>query len=163
VVDAAQSAPHVAVNVRELGADLLCFSAHKLLGPLGIGILWGRPELLDAMPPFLTGGEMIDSVTETDAVFSPVPQKFEAGTQDAAGAYATDAALRQSLHTLQKQYRPTVFIVSQRTASLRHANRIIVLDEGNVSGIGTHKQLMESCDVYREIHNSQYQEEEAQA
>jgi ABC-type multidrug transport system fused ATPase/permease subunit len=77
--------------------------------------------------------------------------------------YATDAALRQSLHTLQKQYRPTVFIVSQRTASLRHANRIIVLDEGNVSGIGTHKQLMESCDVYREIHNSQYQEEEAEA
>jgi cysteine desulfurase/selenocysteine lyase len=93
VVDAAQSAPHVAVNVRELGADLLCFSAHKLLGPLGIGILWGRPELLDAMPPFLTGGEMIDSVSETDAVWSQVPQKFEAGTQDAAGAFATDAAL----------------------------------------------------------------------
>ena len=93
VVDAAQSAPHVTVDVRELGADLLCFSAHKLLGPLGIGVLWGRPELLDAMPPFLTGGEMIDSVTETGAVWSQVPQKFEAGTQDAAGAFATDAAL----------------------------------------------------------------------
>jgi cysteine desulfurase/selenocysteine lyase len=93
VVDAAQSAPHVKVDVRELGVDLLCFSAHKLLGPLGIGVLWGRPELLDAMPPFLTGGEMIDTVTETGAVWSQVPQKFEAGTQDAAGAYATDAAL----------------------------------------------------------------------
>ena len=93
VVDGAQSTPHMRVNVRELDADLFAFSAHKLGGPLGIGVLWGKPEILDAMPPFLTGGEMIDSVTETDAVFSPVPQKFEAGTQDAAGAYATDAAL----------------------------------------------------------------------
>ena len=60
---------------------------------MGIGVLWGTFELLDAMPPFLTGGEMIDSVTETSAVWAPVPQKFEAGTQDAAGSYAFDAAL----------------------------------------------------------------------
>lgn len=60
---------------------------------MGIGVLWGRKDLLDAMPPFLTGGEMIDSVTETDAVWAPVPQKFEAGTQDAAGSYAFDACL----------------------------------------------------------------------
>ena len=93
IVDGAQSVPHVHVDVRELGCDFLAFSAHKLCGPLGIGVLWGKPELLDAAPPFLTGGEMIDSVTETDAVWSPVPQKFEAGTQDAAGSYATDACL----------------------------------------------------------------------
>ena len=93
IVDGAQSVPHVAVDVRALGCDFLAFSAHKLGGPMGIGVLWGRPDLLDAMPPFLVGGEMIDSVTEADAVWSPVPQKFEAGTQDAAGAYATDAAL----------------------------------------------------------------------
>ena len=93
IADGAQSVPHVRVNVRELGCDFLAFSAHKMGGPLGIGVLWGKPELLDAMPPFLTGGEMIDSVTETDAVWSPVPQKFEAGTQDAAGSYATDACL----------------------------------------------------------------------
>ena len=93
IVDGAQSVPHVAVNVRSLGCDFLAFSAHKLGGPMGIGVLWGKPELLDAMPPFLVGGEMIDSVTETDAVWSPVPQKFEAGTQDAAGSYATDAAI----------------------------------------------------------------------
>ena len=93
IVDGAQSVPHVAVNVRSLGCDFLAFSAHKLGGPMGIGVLWGKPELLDAMPPFLVGGEMIDSVTETDAVCSPVPQKFEAGTQDAAGSYATDAAI----------------------------------------------------------------------
>lgn len=93
IADGAQSVPHVRVDVRELGCDFLVFSAHKLGGPLGIGVLWGRPELLDAMPPFLTGGEMIDSVTETGAVWSPAPQKFEAGTQDAAGSFATDACL----------------------------------------------------------------------
>ena len=79
--------------MRELGADFLAFSAHKALGPMGVGVLWGRLELLGAMPPFLTGGEMIDSVTEQDAVWAPVPEKFEAGTQDAAGIYATGAAL----------------------------------------------------------------------
>ena len=93
VVDGAQSVPHVRVNARELGCDLLAFSAHKMGGPMGIGVLWGKSEVLDAMPPFLTGGEMIDSVTETDAVWAPVPQKFEAGTQDAAGAYAFGACL----------------------------------------------------------------------
>ena len=93
VVDGAQSVPHVPVDVRAIGCDLLAFSAHKLGGPMGIGVLWGRSEVLDAMPPFLTGGEMIDSVTEEDAVWAPVPAKFEAGPQDAAGAYAFDACL----------------------------------------------------------------------
>ena len=93
VVDGAQSVPHMAVDVRALGADFLAFSAHKALGPMGIGVLWGRHDLLDAMPPMLTGGEMIDSVTEQDATWAPVPEKFEAGTQDAAGIYATGAAI----------------------------------------------------------------------
>ena len=93
VVDGAQSVPHLKVNVRELNCDLMAFSAHKLGGPMGIGVLWGKSEILDQMPPFLTGGEMIDSVTETGAVWAPVPQKFEAGTQDAAGSYAFDADL----------------------------------------------------------------------
>ena len=93
VVDAAQSVPHMSVDVRELGADFLAFSAHKALGPMGVGVLWGRPELLDAAEPFLTGGEMIDSVSEQSAVWAPVPEKFEAGTQDAAGIFATGAAL----------------------------------------------------------------------
>ena len=93
VVDGAQSVPHMAVDVRALGADFLAFSAHKALGPMGIGVLWGRHDLLDAMPPMLTGGEMIDSVTEQDAIWAPVPEKFEAGTQDAAGIYATAAAI----------------------------------------------------------------------
>lgn len=93
VVDGAQSVPHMAVDVVALGADFYAFSAHKALGPMGIGVLWGRHELLERMPPMLTGGEMIDSVTETGAVWAPVPEKFEAGTQDAAGIYATGAAL----------------------------------------------------------------------
>ena len=100
VVDGAQSVPHVRVNARELGCDLLAFSAHKMGGPMGIGVLWGKSEVLDAMPPFLTGGEMIDSVTETDAVWAPVPQKFEAGTQDAAGIFATGAALDYLVNTV---------------------------------------------------------------
>ncbi|WP_308623281.1 SufS family cysteine desulfurase [uncultured Enorma sp.] len=93
VVDGAQSVPHMAIDVHELGADFFAFSAHKALGPMGIGVLWGRHELLEQMPPMLTGGEMIDSVTEQDAVWAPVPEKFEAGTQDAAGIYATGVAL----------------------------------------------------------------------
>ena len=93
VVDAAQSVPHLRPDVAELGADLLAFSAHKALGPMGVGVLWGRHDLLEQMPPMLTGGEMIDSVREQDASWAPVPEKFEAGTQDAAGIYAAGVAL----------------------------------------------------------------------
>lgn len=93
IVDAAQSAPHMRIDVKELGCDVLAFSAHKIFGPMGIGVLWAKMDLLEAMPPFLTGGEMIDSVTEAEAVWAPVPEKFEAGTQDAAGIHATGVAL----------------------------------------------------------------------
>lgn len=93
IVDGAQSVPHFPVNVPDLGCDFFAFSAHKVFGPMGIGVLWGRHELLEKMPPFLTGGEMIDAVTEQGATWAPVPEKFEAGTQDAAGIYALDAAL----------------------------------------------------------------------
>lgn len=93
IVDGAQSVPHLAIDVDDLGCDFFAFSAHKVFGPMGIGVLWGRHELLEAMPPFLTGGEMIESVTEQGATWAPVPEKFEAGTQDAAGIYALDTAL----------------------------------------------------------------------
>ena len=93
IADAAQSMPHIHVDVTALGVDALAFSAHKFGGPMGVGGLWARRALLEALPPFLTGGEMIDSVTETDAVWAPIPEKFEAGTQDAAGIFATAAAL----------------------------------------------------------------------
>ena len=100
VVDGAQSVPHMEADVNALGADFFAFSAHKALGPMGIGVLWGRHELLEQMPPMLTGGEMIDSVTEQTAVWAPVPEKFEAGTQDAAGIYATGVALEYLVNTV---------------------------------------------------------------
>lgn len=93
IVDGAQSAPHKKIDVQALGCDLLAFSIHKIFGPFGVGVLWGKQALLLAMPPFLTGGEMIDAVTEEDAVWAPLPEKFEAGTQDAAGITATKDAL----------------------------------------------------------------------
>ena len=100
VVDGAQSLPHMPVDVADLGADFFAFSAHKAMGPMGIGVLWGKMDLLNAMPPMLTGGEMIDSVTEQDAVWAPVPEKFEAGTQDAAGIFATGAAFDYLVNTV---------------------------------------------------------------
>lgn len=93
VADGAQSVPHMRVDVGELGCDAFAFSAHKVMGPFGVGVLWARRELLEAMPPMLTGGEMIDWVSEQDAAWAPIPEKFEAGTQDAAGIYAFGAAL----------------------------------------------------------------------
>ncbi|MEE1372098.1 MAG: SufS family cysteine desulfurase [Parolsenella sp.] len=93
IADGAQSLPHVLVDVKELGVDAFTFSAHKLGGPMGIGGLWAHRKLLESLPPFLTGGEMIDSVTEDGAVWAPIPEKFEAGTQDAAGIYATGVAI----------------------------------------------------------------------
>ena len=122
VVDGAQSVPHIAVDVRKLDCDLLAFSAHKMCGPMGIGVLWGKAELLDAMPPFLTGGEMIDSVSETDAVWAPVPQKFEAGTQDAAGSYALNAALsyleEKGWNTLETRERLLARYLTDQLAAL---------------------------------------------
>ena len=100
VVDGAQSLPHMPVDVADLGADFFAFSAHKAMGPMGIGVLWSKMDLLNAMPPMLTGGEMIDSVTEQDAVWAPVPEKFEAGTQNAAGIFATGAALDYLVNTV---------------------------------------------------------------
>ena len=93
VVDAAQSAPHLRLDVRALGADFLAFSGHKTLGPMGIGVLWGREELLEELPPSLGGGEMIREVHQDRVSFADVPQKFEAGTPNVGGAVALAVAL----------------------------------------------------------------------
>ena len=93
VVDGAQSTPHIPVDVQALDADFFAFSGHKVYGPMGIGVLYGREELLNAMPPFLTGGEMIESVTRDGAVFAELPHKFEAGTVNAADAVGLHAAI----------------------------------------------------------------------
>ena len=93
VLDACQSVPHLPVDVSRLGVDFLAFSGHKLFGPLGIGVLWARPELLEQMPVFLTGGSMIETVTMEASTYAPPPQKFEAGVPMAAQAVGLAAAV----------------------------------------------------------------------
>lgn len=93
VIDGAQSIPHKKIDVRALDADFFAFSGHKLCGPMGIGVLYGKKELLDAMPPFLSGGEMIEYVTRDSATYAELPHKFEAGTVNAEGAVGLAAAI----------------------------------------------------------------------
>ncbi|MBE5967898.1 MAG: cysteine desulfurase [Lachnospiraceae bacterium] len=94
IVDAAQSVPHQQVNVADLDADFIVFSGHKMLAPMGIGVLYGKEELLNKMPPFLYGGDMIEYVSEQDASFAEIPYKFEGGTQNVGGAAGLTAAIR---------------------------------------------------------------------
>lgn len=93
IVDGAQSVPHMKVSVRELDADFLVFSGHKLLGPMGIGVVYGKKELLENMPPYIVGGDMIEYVYEQEATFAELPSKFEGGTQNVEGAVGLAAAI----------------------------------------------------------------------
>lgn len=94
IVDACQSVPHMPVAVEELGADLVAWSAHKMLGPTGLGLLWGSSDVLDAMPPFVTGGSMIETVFMEHSTYAAPPKKFEAGTPMVAQAVGLAAAVR---------------------------------------------------------------------
>ncbi len=94
IVDACQSVPHIPVNVSKLGADFLAFSGHKILGPTGVGVLWGRYELLNNLPPFLFGGSMIENVTMTDATWAEAPRKFEAGVPNMAQVVGLAAGIK---------------------------------------------------------------------
>ena len=93
ILDACQSVPHMPVNVATLDIDFLVFSGHKAVGPSGVGVLWGRANLLDELPPFLFGGSMIESVTMTDATWAPAPRKFEPGVPNMAQIVGLGAAL----------------------------------------------------------------------
>ena len=93
VLDACQSVPHYRVDVKTLNVDFLAFSGHKMLGPTGVGILWGKKELLDEMPPFLTGGSMIETVTMESATYLDAPKRFEAGVPNMAQAVGLGAAV----------------------------------------------------------------------
>ena len=93
VLDACQSAPHMSLDVEKLGIDFLTFSGHKTLGPTGIGVLWGKSELLEELPPFLFGGSMIETVTMTDSTWAKAPRKFEAGVPNMAQAVGLEAGL----------------------------------------------------------------------
>ncbi len=93
VLDASQSIPHMRIDVQDLNVDFIVFSGHKLMAPLGIGVLYGKRELLNDMPPFLMGGDMIEYVYEQDTTFAPLPNKFEAGTQNVGGVIGLGAAI----------------------------------------------------------------------
>ena len=93
VIDASQSIPHMKIDVQKMNADFLVFSGHKMLAPLGIGVLYGKSELLNKMNPFLMGGDMIEYVYEQDTTFAPLPNKFEAGTQNVEGVIGLGAAI----------------------------------------------------------------------
>lgn len=161
VVDGAQSVPHIPVDIKKIDCDFFAFSGHKVFGPFGIGVLWGRHDLLDSMPPFLTGGEMIDSVSETDAVWAPVPEKFEAGTQDAAGIYATAKALEYvnalGMQTLQEREMLLMEYLMDRMGELPFIEIIGSEDPAkhhgalsfNVKGIHPHdvSSILDSCNV----------------
>lgn len=93
IVDASQSIPHMKIDVQDLDADFLVFSGHKMLAPLGIGVLYGKREILNKMTPFLMGGDMIEYVYEQETTFAPLPNKFEAGTQNVEGVIGLGAAI----------------------------------------------------------------------
>ena len=116
LADAAQAAPHMPIDVTALDVDFLAFSGHKLMAPMGIGVLYGKQELLEEMPPFLTGGEMIETVSRYDAVYAELPHKFEAGTVNAGGAVGLAAAIdylesygMDKLHAVEQELTAYLF------------------------------------------------------
>lgn len=132
VMDCAQSVPHMQVNVQELSADFVAFSGHKLYAPYGIGVLWGKADKLNEMPPFLTGGEMIDAVTEQEATWAEIPQKFEAGTQNAGGAIGLAEAIRWMQSVGMETIENTESkLHAYALAKLRAMDEIILIADGD--------------------------------
>ena len=139
VVDAAQSAPHMPIDVKDLDADFLAFSGHKLMGPMGIGVLYGKEALLEEMPPFMTGGEMIQSVTTEGAVWAELPHKFEAGTVNAAGAAGLAAAIsyinKIGFETIEQRELELTRHAMEGLAKIPHVHVIGSEDPANHTGI----------------------------
>lgn len=134
LLDAAQAAPHLKINVKELGADFLAFSAHKMLGPTGLGILWGREDILKKMPPFNFGGEMIEEVSIKRTKFKAPPLKFEAGTPAIAGI----VAFKESLNYLSKigleeikNHEEELFSYGQKRLLEEFGNKIKIFGPAN--------------------------------
>lgn len=141
IVDGAQSSPHIPVDVQDLGADFFAMSGHKLCGPMGIGALYGRKDLLDKMPPFLTGGEMIEYVTREKATWAELPHKFEAGTVSAGDAVGMAAAIRyiQSVgfDFIEKQDRELSCRLVEGMKKIPHVNFVGSNDGNKRNGIVT--------------------------
>lgn len=141
IVDGAQSAPHHKVDVQDIDADFFALSGHKLCGPMGIGALYGKKELLEIMPPFLTGGEMIEYVTKESATWAELPHKFEAGTVSAADAVGMAAAMKylQSVgfDFIEKQEKNLTQRLMQGMKKIPHVSFLGTDDPDKRSGIVT--------------------------
>ena len=141
IVDGAQSSPHIKIDVQELGADFFALSGHKLCGPMGIGALYGKKELLEKMPPFLTGGEMIEYVTKENATWAEVPHKFEAGTVSAGDAVGMAAAIRYinyvGLENIEKTDKELTCMMVEGMKKIPHVNFVGSSSFENKNGIVT--------------------------
>lgn len=141
LLDAAQAAPHQKINVRSLDVDFLAFSGHKMLGPSGMGVLYGKLSLLEKLDPFLVGGDTVASTTYTEAVFLPPPEKFEAGLQDYAGIIGMGAAaqfLQQvGFDFIQKQEQTLTRIIMDGIRDIPGLHWIGPADPQNRGGITT--------------------------
>jgi len=141
IADGAQSTPHMKVDVQDLGVDFYAFSGHKLCGPMGIGALYGRKELLEEMPPFMTGGEMIEYVTRESATWAELPHKFEAGTVSAGDAVGMAAAIRYiqgvGLDTIEKHDAELACRMIEGIKKIPHINIVGNKDGNKRCGIVT--------------------------
>ena len=139
LVDASQSIPHMKIDVQELDADFLVFSGHKMLAPLGIGVLYGKRNLLNKMTPFLMGGDMIEYVYEQDTTFAPLPNKFEAGTQNVEGVVGFGAAIdyieKIGYDKIQKIENELLTYARQKLSNLDYLNLYLTPNEENHSGV----------------------------
>ena len=139
IVDASQSIPHMKIDVQDLDADFLVFSGHKMLAPLGIGVLYGKKELLNKMSPFLMGGDMIEYVYEQDTTFAPLPNKFEAGTQNVEGVIGLGAAIdyiqKIGYDKIQEIEKEVVLYARQELSKLDFLTLYLTPNEENHSGV----------------------------
>lgn len=139
LVDASQSIPHMKIDVQELDTDFLVFSGHKMLAPLGIGVLYGKRELLNKMTPFLMGGDMIEYVYEQDTTFAPLPNKFEAGTQNVEGVVGFGAAIdyieKIGYDKIQKIENELLTYARQKLSNLDYLDLYLTSNEENHSGV----------------------------
>lgn len=139
IVDASQSIPHMKIDVQDLDADFLVFSGHKMLAPLGIGVLYGKKEILNKMTPFLMGGDMIEYVYEQETTFAPLPNKFEAGTQNVEGVIGLGAAIDyiESLgyDKIEEIEKEVVSYARQELSKLDYLTLYLTPNKENHSGV----------------------------
>ena len=139
VVDASQSIPHMKIDVQDLDADFLIFSGHKMLAPLGIGVLYGKREILNKMTPFLMGGDMIEYVYEQETTFAPLPNKFEAGTQNVEGVIGLGAAIDYiesiGYEEIQKIEKEVIEYAKQELSKLDYLTLYLTPNDENHSSV----------------------------